>query len=607
MADVKIRVIGEDKASAELKKIDASLEEIGKTAGATRGGLSNLEKATMGMRSQFNLLNDDMVIGGMNLGNLQGAFQALGVSLPTSPAQAFTMVLGEVNKFIRSSIDETVRYAQTVREMGDAMGWSYEETSRAIQVADDYQISMESVRTALEMATKNGMEPGIEGLARLADQFVATQDPNRRAAEMAKVFGRNWAELVPLLKLGGDELRKQAAEIDKSLVLTAEAIKATQDYQKALDNLNDTVNALKTSLGLGLIPVLNVNLGLLNSIIQATLNTGNATQGVIEGLREFGNLRIEEKAKEAEDLARVTAEQADAASHAAYANQDWIAILGYASASELFLSTTVTDTSDSLAAQEVQYARLVATQNEYKQVTDEIAAAQKDLIAANQEWQNAAKQWSDTVGNEVVKALKDAKLDSDKYREALSMVDSVLGTTYGRQEDFSTSVGNLVTQWAQGKITSDEFKTGLQGIRTEFTDLAPALQDAIDKLATIDAKLSALENRRVTIWIDYKESGSTSARGQVTRGRAAGGDIDPFLPYLVGEQGPELIMPRSPGTVIPAPETRALLSAPYSPLYTQNNQTIIINQHFYDEGAAALGLAQVSVLRRQRLDASMGG
>ncbi len=44
--------------------------------------------------------------------------------------------------------------------------------------------------------------------------------------------------------------------------------------------------------------------------------------------------------------------------------------------------------------------------------------------------------------------------------------------------------------------------------------------------------------------------------------RAKGGDIRPAAPYLVGEEGPELIVPRMAGTVIPAAETASMLNGP---------------------------------------------
>jgi hypothetical protein len=59
--------------------------------------------------------------------------------------------------------------------------------------------------------------------------------------------------------------------------------------------------------------------------------------------------------------------------------------------------------------------------------------------------------------------------------------------------------------------------------------------------------------------------------------RARGGPIESGKPYIVGEEGPELIVPRSSGTVITAPETSKIMSSQKA---SNNNITVYntINQ-----------------------------
>jgi phage-related minor tail protein len=44
-------------------------------------------------------------------------------------------------------------------------------------------------------------------------------------------------------------------------------------------------------------------------------------------------------------------------------------------------------------------------------------------------------------------------------------------------------------------------------------------------------------------------------------GRASGGPVSANSPYLVGEQGPELFIPRSGGTIIPNGQTMSALGS----------------------------------------------
>ena len=96
------------------------------------------------------------------------------------------MAASKASDFIKQSVAETVAYAQSVRELSYVLGTSAEETSRIVQVADDYLISTEKLTTALRFAVKNGFEPSIDSLAQLADQFNAISDPNERAAKMVR-------------------------------------------------------------------------------------------------------------------------------------------------------------------------------------------------------------------------------------------------------------------------------------------------------------------------------------------------------------------------------------------------------------------------------------
>jgi len=168
----------------------------------------------------------------------------------------FTKVLGAgaaaiftVSKGLDATIGSYVQYGQQVRELSTNLGISTEETSRLIQVSDDFKISVEEVRTSLQLAAKNGFEPSVENLAKLADRLQAMESPTERAAELSKIFGRNWAILNPLLAEGGDALRANAASIEDNLILSAESVAKTREWELALDEWQDRVEAAKIGVG----------------------------------------------------------------------------------------------------------------------------------------------------------------------------------------------------------------------------------------------------------------------------------------------------------------------------------------------------------------------
>lgn len=165
-------------------------------------------------------------------------------------------VFNGVSAVMKSLIDPTVEYGQQVRDLSRAIGASSVEASKLIQAADDVFISTNSLTSALEAAIRKGVEPTVEGIAELADQYNAIQDPIARTKFLMDNFGRSGADLAPLMELGADGIRElgDAAEA-AGLVLGDQAVQDIKEYQESMDTLNDAVLALKLSM-VGVIPVL---------------------------------------------------------------------------------------------------------------------------------------------------------------------------------------------------------------------------------------------------------------------------------------------------------------------------------------------------------------
>lgn len=171
----------------------------------------------------------------------------------------------QVKRAFDETVNATVSYDKTVRDLASNLSITTEEASKMIQVADDYGVSMERVSTALEMAAKNGFAPTIDNLAALADEINAIKDPTEKAARASEIFGRGWGDINPILAEGGDKIRELADGIDEDLIRTEEQVRASRELEIALDDWNDSVTALKTNIGTGLIPSVTAFLDLLNS------------------------------------------------------------------------------------------------------------------------------------------------------------------------------------------------------------------------------------------------------------------------------------------------------------------------------------------------------
>ena len=228
-------------------------------------------------------------------GQLNTTFQNLtGFSLSAAGGvAALGMAVQQSIKFVKDSVKETVAYNKTVREMTQVTGQSADSISRIIQVGDDWGVSMEAVRTSMAFMNKQGIAPSIDNMAKLADEYVNTADKAAFAEKAVKVLGRGYQTLIPLLALGGDGLRKATAAIDDNLIATDESIAASREYEVAVDELTDTWQGFKYTIGNEVIPILSDLFNTLNEGIE----TGKNQRDIVDELKaahEKGIITAEE-------------------------------------------------------------------------------------------------------------------------------------------------------------------------------------------------------------------------------------------------------------------------------------------------------------------------
>jgi hypothetical protein len=243
MADEEIvlSIVAKDKYSAEMKEATAAVDKM--TDAEKKSALAAKEHA------------DQMEkLGNIVKGAAIGGFVAL------------TAAVGD-------SLKETMDYNKQVRDLAQNIGMTTEETSRLIQTADDFTVSQEAVTNAMQMMVKRGIAPSIEGLAKIADQYVAIKDPVKQAALMTELLGRNWTALTPMLKEGGTAIRDAAASQSDALIVTEAQSKATRDLEKNMDSLGDALLGVKLTFGNAIIPTVKEATGLLTkftSIVSGT-------------------------------------------------------------------------------------------------------------------------------------------------------------------------------------------------------------------------------------------------------------------------------------------------------------------------------------------------
>lgn len=91
----------------------------------------------------------------------------------------------------------------------------------------------------------------------------------------------------------------------------------------------------------------------------------------------------------------------------------------------------------------------------------------------------------------------------------------------------------------------------LNGVRSAASMLASAFQTVINAVARLSSAIRSIPTPKLP---------KLPSLGSLF-GRAKGGPVDAGQPYMVGEKGPELIVPKSAGTVLTASQTSKIVSS----------------------------------------------
>ena len=242
MANLQITIDALNKASDDLLKVKAELEKLGDSAetASTKAGTG---------KSKWDSL----------MTSFTGINSAIGIA-----KEAFAALSGVYN----TVVGDTVSYAKQVRDLSREIGASAEDTSKLIQAADDVGISFGTLESAMTIAIRNGVNPTIDGMGKLADEYLAIQDPIDRTKFLLDNFGRSGADLAPLMELGSAGIKALGEEAEATgLVLSGQAVADAREYEIAVDSLSDAWQGFITIVGTGVIPVVT---DLMNQITESS-------------------------------------------------------------------------------------------------------------------------------------------------------------------------------------------------------------------------------------------------------------------------------------------------------------------------------------------------
>ena len=176
-------------------------------------------------------------------------------------------VLGQV---YQETAGKTIEYANEVRKLSQVSGASAEDTSRLIQVLDDYKISSDQALASTRYLTKNGHVATLETLGKLSDEYLKLNSQQEKNAFVTKELGRGGMAYISILEKGSAAIKKQGDAVSANLILSQKVVDDARKQEIALDSLGDSWDGLMMTIGKTVIPIANDAANGFNVYIRAT-------------------------------------------------------------------------------------------------------------------------------------------------------------------------------------------------------------------------------------------------------------------------------------------------------------------------------------------------
>jgi hypothetical protein len=507
-----------------------------------------------------------------------------------------------VKKVYDETIGATLAYDLEVRKLAQNLGISTEETSRAIQTADDFGISQGEVTSALQMMVKRGTAPSIEALAEIADRYNAIKDPIKQAALMTELLGRNWTALTPMLREGGDAIRETAASQAEGMLVTEAQAQAAEDLRRQVDVLNDQWTAFRNNFSNSVVPDLIRALDDLNKatdwFAKQEPDKLMGSIGVAAGMsadqvaRLKRELEIPQTSREhLKELEEGYKKLADSYGYVIPGTRELTAeeqkaFEAYQKTNKavennnLYLQQQTTNTG-ALTTQELEFNRAIEDQ---KRIAGELTIATGNLDTAKNQLKTDQQNLNTAMGSEAQSAAEGMRQSFDRTLAALKIQDEAFGTHTADTKTRSKEIDDATRAFMNSPQTEADkakYLGRLDEIKTKYSELDEKIEADKKKVGELQAVIDALHGKDIDINVRVNQIGGEAGgpwnvggggatpdhyEGQpavggaghwhwngtawvIIQGYESGGSFGADQSILVGERGPEILTPSAAGNI----------------------------------------------------------
>jgi hypothetical protein len=517
-----------------------------------------------------------------------------------SALSSVTGLLGALG--IAASLQGLIRFGQELLATADALVKLHDKTGISIeglqqmQVAgDDAGVTLDTMAdgvTKLQMrlgtgnAAANGalQELGINvedflkldpagQFIEIADAMRELKDPLEFARVGSELFGKQWAELAPVIKRGFDDVKDGAVGMSRETVT-------------ALDNAGDAMGrfwrATKAAFGEALADVLTLSLSKtreLQSEFSAMGEAAERNKPKIAGLVPPGlPADLEEiyaKFKEDAEGLRLMAEANDVANEAArdlgkaWAETDKIIddfekkthALAMANEREIRAERqkTLTARNDSVLQGLAAIQKMEADNADF--IAKQTLSTTDYQIRKINEWEQATIAAFKGTEEQLAAFTEQVKIHAEQQKQALIQPAEAMVTIIGHSAaelEAARQAGAKQT----GDVVANEYRRqqeafmSFKGIVVAGThDMIGASESLVNSMTKVIDNAGDWLEREFQMQQAQRDRGEFfnpgMGGGMPTGHRASGGPVTAGSPYVVGERGPELFVPFTSGFISP--------------------------------------------------------
>lgn len=470
--------------------------------------------------------------------------------------------------------------------LSDTVGVNIEDASRWIGVADDYGISADTLQSSLGKVSKTlddtkwaqfgvatrdaggQVRPVNDILLDTFDKLSAMTNAGDRAREGAKLFGKGYAAIAPMIGHTRAEYEKMLGAVEGGQVITDGEAKKSEAMRLAQDHLHDALQEVTLAVG-GLVAQGAPIIDFFANVVEGAVNA----KGALDGLK-FGDQPV---FGDVSDSLGVFGKITDAFGNMRDRVKE---VVKYGPFS----------TTEQQKAQDMQEAiKNVSTELDGGEKSwEEYAGGSQAAVAETERETRALGRATGDLTDPIELAKRASKMMTDSIEQGLNSDKAALDALKGTVDDHAAWT-NLELEFDSVKQagvdaadavknhTDDartktlEYAASLDGLKSHVIDYATEVLKlpteqvtkivaAVDpqSISEAEALLAALtRNRNISLSIIAK--GGAGYEGGLTGARAAGGPVSAGGDYLVGEDGPEVVHMNGNGNVSTARRTAKML------------------------------------------------